>query len=51
MHERDVKVFRHYAEAEGDSDIKALAKRAAEMMSQHLKMAHDLGKKLAKAKA
>ena len=51
VHERDVKVFRHYSEAEGDSDIKALAKRASEMMSQHLKMAHDLGKKLAKAKA
>lgn len=49
VHERDVKVFRHYAEAEEDTDIKSLAKRAGEMMSQHLKMAHELGKKLAKA--
>lgn len=48
-HERDVKVFRHYAEEETDHDIRDMAKRGAEILSRHLKMAHDLGKKLAKA--
>lgn len=48
VHERDVKVFRHWAEEEHDRDIQDMAKRGAEMLSRHLKMAHDLGKKLAK---
>jgi predicted outer membrane protein len=49
VHERDTKVFRHYAGEEHDEDIREMAKRAADMLGKHLKMAHDVGKKLAKA--
>jgi predicted outer membrane protein len=48
VHERDVKVFRHYAGEEQDADIRKMAENAATMMSHHLKKAHELGKKLAK---
>jgi predicted outer membrane protein len=47
-HERDVKVFRHYAGEEHDPDIKAMAERSGHILSQHLKMAHAVGKKLAR---
>ena len=49
VHERDIKVFRHYAGAEHDADIRAMAEHGADTLSKHLKMAHDVGKKLAKA--
>jgi predicted outer membrane protein len=49
VHERDIKVFRHYAEAEEDRDIRDLAKKQADALGHHLKKAHDVGKKLAKA--
>jgi predicted outer membrane protein len=48
LHERDMKVFRHYASAEHDPDIRAMAEHGADMLGKHLKMAHDVGKKLAK---
>jgi predicted outer membrane protein len=49
VHERDTKVFRHYAGEEHDEDIREMAKHGAETLAKHLKMAHDVGKKLAKA--
>jgi predicted outer membrane protein len=49
VHERDTKVFRHYASEEHDEDIREMAKHGAETLGKHLKMAHDVGKKLAKA--
>jgi predicted outer membrane protein len=49
VHERDTKVFRHYAGEEHDEDIREMAKHAADTLGKHLKMAHDVGKKLAKA--
>jgi predicted outer membrane protein len=48
VHERDTKVFRHYAGEEHDEDIREMAKHAADTLGKHLKMAHDVGKKLAK---
>jgi predicted outer membrane protein len=48
VHERDVKVFRHYAEEEEDPDIRDLAKQQGEALGKHLKMAHEVGKKLAR---
>jgi predicted outer membrane protein len=49
VHERDIKVFRHYAADEPDADIKAMAKKHGDIFGKHLKLAHELGKKLAKA--
>jgi predicted outer membrane protein len=49
VHERDIKVFRHYAGDEPDADIKAMAKKHGDILGKHLKTAHELGKKLAKA--
>jgi predicted outer membrane protein len=49
VHERDIKVFSHYAGEEPDADIRKIAEHGAKMLRQHLKMAHDVGKKLAKA--
>jgi predicted outer membrane protein len=49
VHERDIKVFRHYAGDESDADIKAMAKKHGDILGKHLKTAHELGKKLAKA--
>lgn len=46
-HERDVKVFRHYAGEEADPDIRTLAATMGETLVEHLKMAHELGRKLA----
>ena len=48
VHERDTKVFSHYAAEEEDPDIRELARQGADRMRKHLKMAHDVGKKLAK---
>ncbi len=50
VHERDVKVFRHYAEDDSDREIQELARRHVDEMGKHLKQAHDVGKKLAKAR-
>lgn len=49
VHERDVKVFRHYAEDEEDPDIRALAEKQGRVIAHHLKMAHEVGKRLARA--
>jgi predicted outer membrane protein len=48
VHERDVKVFRHYADEDEDSDIRELAKTQGEALGRHLKMAHEVGKRLAR---
>jgi predicted outer membrane protein len=48
VHERDVKVFRHYADEEEDADIRDLAKSQCDTLGKHLKMAHEVGKRLAK---
>jgi predicted outer membrane protein len=48
VHERDLKVFSHYAGEEPDAEIKKMAENGARMLGQHLKMAHDVGKKLAR---
>jgi predicted outer membrane protein len=49
VHERDIKVFNHYAGEEQDEDIRKMAQEGAKVFGQHLKMAHDVGRKLAKA--
>jgi predicted outer membrane protein len=49
VHERDIKVFSHYAGEEPDPDIRKMAETGVKMLRHHLKMAHDVGKKLAKA--
>jgi predicted outer membrane protein len=49
VHERDIKVFNHYAGEEQDPDIRKMAQDGAKMFVQHLKMAHDVGRKLAAA--
>jgi putative membrane protein len=41
-HEKDIKVFNHYAEQGDDADIKSLAKNAVKMLSSHLDMAKQL---------
>jgi predicted outer membrane protein len=48
-HERDIKVFQHYCSAEYDADIREMARQSADTFGQHLKMAHDIGRRLAKA--
>jgi predicted outer membrane protein len=49
VHERDIKVFQHYAGADYDPDIRKLAHGTAAAFGKHLKKAHDVGRKLAKA--
>jgi predicted outer membrane protein len=49
VHERDTKVFSHYAAEEPDPEIRKMAENGVKRLKQHLKMAHDVGKKLAKA--
>ncbi|WP_167759798.1 DUF4142 domain-containing protein [Massilia horti] len=49
VHERDIKVFSHYADTEPDPEIKKMAKEGARMFGDHLKRAHDVGKKLGRA--
>jgi len=49
VHERDIKVFNHYAGEEPDPDIRKMAQEGARVFGQHLKMAHDVGRKLARA--
>jgi predicted outer membrane protein len=49
VHERDAKVFSHYAQAQDDADIRKMAEAGAKRFGAHLKMAHDVGKKLARA--
>jgi predicted outer membrane protein len=48
VHERDVKVFQHYAGEESDRDIATMAKKHGDTLAKHLKAAHELGKKLAR---
>jgi predicted outer membrane protein len=48
-HERDIKVFQHYCSDEYDADIREMARQSADTFGQHLKMAHDIGRRLAKA--
>lgn len=45
-HEKDIKVFQHYASEESDSGIKALAERGVRMLTEHLKMAKQIQQKL-----
>jgi predicted outer membrane protein len=45
-HEKDVKVFRHYAEQGEDSELMEMAKNAAGVLGQHLKMAQEIAGKL-----
>jgi predicted outer membrane protein len=49
VHERDIKVFQHYSSEEYDADIREMARQSADTFGQHLKMAHDVGRRLAKA--
>jgi predicted outer membrane protein len=49
VHERDIKVFQLYAGADYDPDIRKLAHGTAAAFGKHLKKAHDVGRKLAKA--
>lgn len=48
VHERDAKVFRHYAEDPSDHDTAAMARKHVATLGKHLKTAHELGKKLAR---
>jgi putative membrane protein len=48
VHERDIKIFQYYAGAEEDPEIRKLARSTAAAFGKHLKMAHDVGRKLAK---
>jgi predicted outer membrane protein len=48
VHERDVKIFQHYAGAEPDRDIATMAKKHGDTLARHLKAAHEVGKKLAR---
>lgn len=45
-HEKDVKVFQHYADTAGDEDIRKLARDGAARLREHLKMAQDIVRKL-----
>lgn len=45
-HEKDVKVFGHYAQEESDPGVKGLADRGMRMLSQHLDMARDISSRL-----
>jgi predicted outer membrane protein len=48
VHERDIKIFQHYAGEDYDPDIRKLAHGTATAFGKHLKKAHDVGRKLAK---
>lgn len=45
-HEKDIKIFTHYAEQETDADVRALADKGAKMLSQHLDMAKQINQKI-----
>lgn len=45
-HEKDIKIFRHYAEQETDAEIKAFAEKCEKMLSHHLNTAKDIDKRL-----
>lgn len=45
-HEKDIKVFKYYAQQAEDADIKALADKGAQTLRKHLDMARDLAGKL-----
>ncbi len=45
-HQKDIKIFQHYAQQETDAEIKAFAEKGEKMLSQHLNMAKDIGKRL-----
>ncbi|MGZ5199094.1 MAG: DUF4142 domain-containing protein [Telluria sp.] len=48
VHERDIKIFQHYAGEQDDRDIATMAKKHGDTLARHLKAAHDVGKKLAR---
>jgi putative membrane protein len=41
-HEKDIKVFKHYTEQEAEPEIRALADKSVQMLSQHLEMARKI---------
>jgi predicted outer membrane protein len=45
-HEKDIKVFQHYAGQESDKAVKAMAEQGVHMLEQHLKMAQDIRQRL-----
>lgn len=45
-HEKDVKVFRHYAKEAGDEQIRNLAAEGVQRLGEHLKMAQEIARKL-----
>jgi predicted outer membrane protein len=45
-HEKDIKVFKHYAEQEDDPEIKALAANGVTKLTEHLRMAQSISDKL-----
>jgi predicted outer membrane protein len=47
-HERDIKIFQHYAGVDDDPEIRKLARSTAATFGKHLKIAHDVGRNLAK---
>jgi predicted outer membrane protein len=49
VHERAIKVFQHYCSEEYDTDIRAMARMSADTFGKHLKMAHEVGRRLAGA--
>lgn len=45
-HEKDFRIFRHYADQEEDEEIREMAKNAAGVVSQHMKIAREVAGKL-----
>jgi predicted outer membrane protein len=45
-HEKELKIFKHYALDESDRDIKALAEEGEAMLARHLKMVKELDKRM-----
>ena len=45
-HEKDIKVFRHYAEQEQDPELKAMAGKGEQMLAQHAIIARKTGELL-----
>lgn len=45
-HEKDVKVFQHYAEQASDDAVKALAEKGVRTLRDHLKMAKEIKQRL-----
>jgi predicted outer membrane protein len=45
-HDNAIKVFKHYASAAADADVKEFARQGEKMLTRHLKMVKELEKKL-----